>query len=205
MSQSISLTNIVVSLHGKTILDHVSWTIHRDEQWVILGPNGSGKSTLVKALWGGVPVQRGEIVSELSQAEIGYVSFELHQHLMEYELLQTQLREYSGKIHEITTAEEVILSGIESFSADRPDNLLHLRGVLDRNITALSTGEMRRVLIARALMKRPKLLILDEPFDGLDVESRASLRQMIEEIMQSGIQLILINGKYLRIDRTKLD
>ena len=108
---------------------------------------------------------------------IGYVSFEMHQSLMEHEALQEEIREYAGKTEEVTTVQDVIYSGIlasrpltgeDQKNSQEVASLLGIQGLRDRGITSLSTGEMRKTLIARALMKSPSLLILDEPFDGLD-------------------------------------
>jgi molybdate transport system ATP-binding protein len=208
----ITIDNITVRLRDRSILQNSSWQIHSDEHWAILGPNGSGKSTLVRSLWGGVPLRNGRIIYDFASPEwqtqlapqkneIGYVSFELHQSLMEYEAFQQDLREYAGKKDEVTTAEDVIFSGIlvnrvvtpadqERFS-DVVDQL-SIRYLLQRSVASLSTGEMRKTLIARALIKSPKLLILDEPFDGLDGSSRASLAKSINHLMMGSMRVILV-------------
>jgi len=94
---------------------------------------------------------------------------------MEHEALQADLRGYAGRGDEVTTSRDVILSGIPS-DRDVPGvveerlsqvaDLLGITPLLQRGIPFLSTGEIRKTLIARALIKSPKLLILDEPFDG---------------------------------------
>ena len=119
----ITLDNVTVRLQEKLILQNTFWQIDSDQHWAILGPNGSGKSTLVRALWGGAPLRSGRILYAFGDPKkpvhlvpqrdrIGYVSFETHQRLMEYESMQEELREYAGKTDEVTTARDVILSGI---------------------------------------------------------------------------------------------
>jgi len=194
------------------MLQNSSWRIHSDEHWAILGPNGAGKSTFVRALWGGVPLLKGKILfhfsdskieaDPLSQREaIGYVSFETHQRLMEHEELQEDLRAFANKTDEVTTARDVIFSGILISRPLTPEDearseeiaaLLDIRPLLQKNITALSTGEMRKTLIARALIKAPKLLILDEPFDGLDENARRSLAESIDHLMTDSVHVILV-------------
>jgi molybdate transport system ATP-binding protein len=208
----ITVDNITVRLRNRLILKNSFWQIHSDEHWAILGPNGSGKSTLVRSLWGGVPLRSGRIIYDFSSQEmqtqlvpqkdeIGYVSFELHQNLMEYEALQEDLREYAGKRNEVTTAEDVIFSGISVNRAVTPADKerfsevvdqLGIQYLLQRSVTSLSTGEMRNTLIARALIKSPKLLILDEPFDGLDGRSRAALAESINHLMTGSVRVILV-------------
>jgi molybdate transport system ATP-binding protein len=211
----IALIDVTMRLRNRVIFRNSSWRIGGDEQWAILGPNGSGKSTLVRSLWGGTPLRSGRIIfgfadqktetHPVSQKDaIGYVSFELHQRLMEHEELQEDFREYAGKKAESTTATDVILSGIP---ANRPvmpadderlleiADKLRIRYLLQRAIVSLSTGEMRKTLIARALMKSPKLFILDEPFDGLDEASRESLAESIDELMSGPARIILITHR----------
>ena len=211
----ITLDNITVRLQDRLILQNSFWQIESDQHWAILGPNGSGKSTLVRALWGGVPLRSGRIhfgfgdpktSSPLvpQRERIGYVSFETHQRLMEHEEMLEELREFAGKKDETTTARDVILSGISTNREVTPEDekklleiadLLGLQSLLERGITLLSTGEIRKTLIARALMKSPKLLILDEPFDGLDEGSRASLAESINHLMTTPIRVILVTHR----------
>jgi molybdate transport system ATP-binding protein len=211
----ITVDNITVRLQNKLILQNSFWQIETDQHWAILGPNGSGKSTLVRALWGGAPLRSGRVLYGFSDSNasgqlipqrerIGYVSFETHQRLMEHEEMLEELRDYAGKKDEVTTAQDVILSGItasrEVTSGDeerllQTADLLGIRSLLQRGITLLSTGEMRKTLIARALMKSPQLLILDEPFDGLDENSRASLAESVNHLMATPIRVILVTHR----------
>jgi molybdate transport system ATP-binding protein len=211
----ITLDNITVRLQDKLILQNSFWQIESDQHWAILGPNGSGKSTLVRALWGGVPLRSGRVLYGFGDSKdpahlvpqrerIGYVSFETHQRLMEHEEMLEELRDYAGKKDEVTTAQDVILSGISANREVVPEDeerllqtadLLGIRHLLQRGITLLSTGEMRKTLIARALMKSPKLLILDEPFDGLDEKSRASLAESINHLMTTPLRVILVTHR----------
>ena len=208
----LTVEKITVRLRDRLILNNSSWQIHSDEHWAILGPNGSGKSTLVRSLWGGVPVQSGRIFFEFvtqeaqtqlvpQKDEIGYVSFELHQSLMEHEALQDDFREYAGKTEEVTTARDAIFSGILANRSVTPEDEERFRTIVDqlgiqdlllRGVTSLSTGEMRKTLIARALIKSPRLLILDEPFDGLDGRSRATLAESINRLMTGSMRVILV-------------
>ena len=208
----ITVDNITVRLRNRLILQNSFWQIHSDEHWAILGPNGSGKSTLVRSLWGGVPLRSGRIIYDFASQEmqtqlvpqkdeIGYVSFELHQSLMEYEEFQEDLREYAGKKDEVTTTKDVIFSGILVNRSVTPADeerffevvdQLGIRYLLQRRVVSLSTGEMRKTLIARALVKSPKLLILDEPFDGLDGRSRATLAESINHLMTGSMRVVLV-------------
>jgi molybdate transport system ATP-binding protein len=208
----ISVENITCRLQDRLLLQNSSWRVHSDEHWAILGPNGAGKSTFVRALWGGVPLLKGKILFHfsdskaeahpLSQREaIGYVSFETHHRLMEHEEMQEDLRAFANKTDEVTTTRDVIYSSILANRTLTPEeearcreiaDLLEIGPLLQKNITSLSTGEMRKTLIARALIKAPKLLILDEPFDGLDENARRSLSESINHLMTGSVRVILV-------------
>jgi molybdate transport system ATP-binding protein len=208
----LTVDSITVRLRDRLILPDTAWQIRQDEHWAILGPNGSGKSTLVRSLWGGVPLRSGRIMYDFARRgsktpslppkeTIGYVSFEMHQSLMEQEALQEEIREYAGKKEEVTTGRDVVFSGVlagrpltgeDEQKAMEVAGLLGIQELLPRGITSLSTGEMRKTLIARALMKSPTLLILDEPFDGLDEKSRESLSTAINRLMTESMRVILV-------------
>jgi len=208
----LTVENITVRLRDRLILKNSFWQMRSDEHWAILGPNGSGKSTLVRSLWGGVPLQSGRIVYDFAsdgrqpqlvpqKDEIGYVSFELHQSLMEHEAFQEDLREYAGRKDEVTTARDVIFSGILANRSVTPADEerfsevvdhLGIQYLLQKGVNSLSTGEMRKTLIARALIKSPRLLILDEPFDGLDERSRVTLGESINRLMTGPMRVILV-------------
>ncbi len=188
------------------------WSIRSDEHWAILGPNGSGKTTLVRSLWGGVPLRKGAIHydflgrdsanSELPPRElIGVVSLEMHQRLMEEEELRDEFRAYAGDKGEGTTVQEVVFSGIlahrplvsgDESKLSEVAELLEISRLLPRPVASLSTGEVRKVLIARALMKSPRLLILDEPFEGLDEGARMALTRSISQLMNGSLRILLV-------------
>ena len=196
----IKLENIAIRRRDRLILPNTCWEIKKNQHWAILGPNGSGKSSLVRALTGDVPVVRGTIIRNCQQPPqdfIGYVSLELHQRLIDREEGQDDARFFSGEIGTFAKARQTILSTTKNTEAedvdfDRIVSLLHINYLLDRSIRYLSAGEMRKVLIARALVKSPRLLILDEPFEGLDEHFRKQLTKIIVDLMNQRIQIILV-------------
>jgi molybdate transport system ATP-binding protein len=210
----ITLDNTTVRLRDRLFLQDTSWQINSNEHWAILGPNGSGKTTFAKSLFGAVPVVRGNIIFHFASKDrqnaaakanaIGYVSPELHRDIIEREDLEDDFREFSGKINEITTVKQIILDKRIN-SADGAQVKKRLKAIakkigiealLERDIRSLSIGEMNTALIAKALIKRPKLLILDEPFDGLDEPSRNALARIINDLMGENMQVILITHRF---------
>ncbi len=214
----ITLDNISVRLYDRRYLQNTSWEIRTEQNWAIVGPNGSGKTTLAKALFGGVPVVRGSVTHHVDAADgekdpvkrlpVGYASPELFRELYERELLEESFRDFSGRIDEKTTPRDVVMRGLDKSAYDREAferRLLHvaekmgIKGILGRDICAISSGELCKVVIVRALMRKPKLLILDEPFNGLDRNSRNALKQDLNDLIQGGVRLLLITHRFEEI------
>ncbi|MBW1918765.1 MAG: ATP-binding cassette domain-containing protein [Deltaproteobacteria bacterium] len=215
MATLVTLDNVSIRLKGKVFLKDISWQIKEGENWAILGPNGSGKSTLARALTGTLPVVKGKLVHHFLDKEpnttsagvehyFGYVSLEFQRELMEAERFREECRDFSGRIDEITPVRSILESGMSGVGnegekrqiLEQLAKKLEIKHLLNRSITRISTGEMRKAIIARALMKNPKLLILDEPFDGLDQSSHASLAKMINELMSNHSQVVLITHRF---------
>lgn len=203
----ISLEDVAVRLGSRVLLKGTNWRIRPGENWALLGPNGSGKTSLAKALAGRVPVVQGQVTRRAAgegcaesppEADaVAYVSPEQHKELLKKEELALDARDYSGRVHEITTVGDVILNrvpaegpGIRLRLAELA-NRLGIQALVDKDIQSLSSGEMRKTLIARALMKTPRLLILDEPFDGLDRAACRGLSAIIERLMTENVQVVL--------------
>lgn len=210
----VELSDVTLRIRDRVIFRNTSWRIRENEHWAVLGPNGSGKSLFVRAILGETPLRAGSIFfgfggkaieahPYLMSDFIGYLSFESHQHLMKREGFQEEIRIYAGKKEEMTTAEQVILERWpqekDGWVQDRQRilqsiDLLGISHLLHRNVLSLSTGEMRKVLIARALVKSPKLLILDEPFDGLDPDSRVRFAEWMNSLIDT-TRVILVTHR----------
>lgn len=162
----IATDNLTVRLGGAPVLRDVGVAIDRGEIVTVVGPNGSGKSTLLRALIGAVRPERGRI-TRAPGLRIGYVP----QHLRIDPTLPLTVRRFLSLPHRHGAG--AAQAALER--AGLPD--LH-----DRQMSALSGGQFQRVLLARALMERPDLLILDEPTQGLDQPGSAAFYRRIEEV-----------------------
>ena len=199
----VSLTDATLRIRDRFILPDTTWQIDQGQHWAILGPNGAGKTTLVKALTGEVPVVRGAI-SYLQTLTAGYVSFEQHQRLIAREERRDASRYFSGNFDDISTVYETLLEsdgapGRSAIDVERIAARLQIEHLLERDIRVVSTGEMRKVQIARVLIQAPDILILDEPFDGLDRSSRGDLAPIINDLMDDTRTVILVTHRQREI------
>ena len=199
----IKLENITLRVRDRFLLPNTNWQIDKGQQWAILGPNGAGKTSLVKALTGDVPVVKGKLSffkTSSKESRIGYVSFEQHQRLIAREEKRDESRYFSGKLDRITTVYETLVEsspkpGSSTVDVEQMAAELKIQDLLEREIRVLSTGEMRKVQIARVLINSPEILILDEPFDGLDQSSRKDLAQIINTLMDDSRTVILVTHR----------
>ncbi|MEX1196428.1 MAG: zinc ABC transporter ATP-binding protein ZnuC [Pseudohongiellaceae bacterium] len=159
----ISATDINLRLGGRPILQNVSLTLQRSRALTLIGPNGAGKTTLVRVLLGLLRPDRGE-VHRADGLRIGYMPQRLHIEptlpLTVDRFLQLPGRQTEARV-------------LETLEQTR---IVHLRG---QSMGSLSGGETQRVLLARALLRSPDLLVLDEPAQGVDVSGQAELYELI--------------------------
>jgi molybdate transport system ATP-binding protein len=208
-SQSVLvLDDITIRVRDTFLFSGTHWTIEKSQQWAIIGPNGAGKTTLAAAIAGELPIVAGKIsypqfISPPDQ--VSYISFESHQRLIANEEALDAARYFSKKIDSLTTTRDVISADFLDPAGTGGREItgvlagLEIEALLDRPIRFLSTGEIRKVLIARALAKSPNLLILDEPFEGLDTQSRDRLTEIIDELINRGTQIVLVTHRLTEI------
>ena len=185
----IKLDNVSLLRDERSILKNVSWEVKKGQHWAIIGRNGSGKTLTLKIvcgyLWpsvGSVQVldkNFGQIDLRLLRRQIGWVTPSL-----EYQLQQNSLKVqdivYSGIFASIGLYDE--LSAEQKDFANQQIEFMHCTNLADRSFSTLSTGEQKRVIIARALAAKPDLLILDEPATGLDIASREDFLDKIKAL-----------------------
>jgi iron complex transport system ATP-binding protein len=188
MGSILEVNNLRVARGNAVILDDVSWRVESGQHWAILGANGSGKTSLLKALTGYLSPTAGDI------ALLGrrYGSCDWRELRLKIGVVMSA---FAASIPPAETALDTVVSG--KFAqldlwhpvtrADRAAALRLLQGnglgaLANREWLYLSQGERQRVLIARALMARPHVLILDEPCAGLDPVARENFLEFIEQL-----------------------
>jgi len=189
-SVAIKMVDTNIIYNGRKILDNINWKVNKGECWNVSGHNGSGKSTLLSLITGDNPQAfaneiylfdrkkgSGESIWDIKQ-KIGYVSPELHHYFDAacscFEVVASGLFDTIGLFKKLNERQKLIVKEWMS--------LLHLEQFANRLFKQLSNGEQRLVLLARALVKNPPLLILDEPCQGLDQDVGAWFNTLINEV-----------------------
>lgn len=196
----LALRHVSKRFSGIPAVDDVTFTAYAGEVTGYLGANGSGKSTTMKMITGLIAASSGEILFEgqpihddliAFKQRMGYVPEEphLYTHLsgVEYLMMVAQLRNLAPKQ-----------------SAERIAGLLRLFGLHDdrhASLSAYSKGMRQKILLSAALMHNPDLILLDEPFSGLDVGSALVLRSLIEELAARGKVVLFSSHELETVER----
>jgi molybdate transport system ATP-binding protein len=193
----ICFDRVTAVIHDTKRLEDISFRIAADEHWAIVGANGSGKSSVGNLLCNGLKIISG---TYRMADKNGYVSFEKVNEILEIERYNDD-SDFLDFVDPGTKVRNFIL-GDDAADESKLVELAREMGfteILDRGIKFLSTGEMRKVVICKALMQEPELLVLDEPFDGLDSKSCALLRNLISRSVAKGIRVVLLLNRFSEI------
>jgi len=195
--QFIALRDIELYRDYRAVLKKFDCTILRNEHWVIMGANGSGKTSLLMMLYGDLHPKLGGKIERaghpkgtpiaLWKKRVGWVSPELqadHFHAGTIEQVVASGRYSSVGLNEAITASDraIAHAGLA---------LVGLNGCENRGVREVSYGQMRLALLARALVNQPELLLLDEPFSGLDTRWRRLMQHALETVIATGTQVIM--------------
>ena len=198
----LDFQNVTVQRGERVVLDGVTLSIAQGEHAVILGPNGSGKSTLIKVISRELyPRQKTDPWSLRILGRDRWRLFDLRHHLgiVSNDWMQMCTRDYSGY--------EIVLSGFFGSVGIWPNHqvapemerkarevmeLLEISHLAERNTNEMSSGEARRILIARALVHDPQALVLDEPTSSLDLHATRELREILRKLARNGISIVMV-------------
>ena len=200
MTPILAVENLTIHRGGADLVRDIAWSVRPGEHWVILGANGSGKTSLLRALGGYLPPSSGEV--HLLGETFGEA---------DWRELRTRLGFVSASVaqllHDEDTALEIVAGGRRAMagywgrlsSRDRATARewlaeLDAAGLAAKPWQILSQGERQRVLIARALMARPRLLLLDEPCAGLDPVARERFLATVQRLgsRHNAVPLVLV-------------
>jgi manganese/zinc/iron transport system ATP- binding protein len=199
---ALEITGLTASYRQKPALRHVSIAVPKGQLVAMIGPNGAGKSTLLKAIVGLVPVDAGTIrvlgqPIEIARHHIAYVP-------------QTDTTDWDFPV----TVREVVLMGryraLGLFGRpkrqDRElvENALHtvsMTDYADRHIRQLSGGQQQRVFLARALAQQADVMLLDEPFSGVDARTEGAIFELMDSFSAAGKTLVVVNHNLQILER----
>ncbi|PLX86454.1 MAG: zinc ABC transporter ATP-binding protein ZnuC [Desulfuromonas sp.] len=174
----IALDNVSVDLRGRSVLSQVDLDVRRGEILTLIGPNGAGKTTLLRVALGLLTPSRGE-VRPRAGLRVGYVPQRLHPD-QSFPMSVQRLMKLTAQTNRDSI--EAILDEVGAGS------------LLKAPLASLSGGELQRVLLARALLRDPELLVLDEPVQGVDVHGQVELYQLITALRHTrGCSVLMVS------------
>ncbi|MBX5438984.1 MAG: ATP-binding cassette domain-containing protein, partial [Thermoflavifilum sp.] len=196
----------------RCIVDHLHWGVRRGTCVAVTGPNRSGKTTVLKAIAGKIPLSKGwiryfpehrtEPVEVMKPHQLGWVDFHAADLVLGHPDAFYQQRYYASQTHGLVMARSLLQAHATDVLGMHPrewekqlrrlcDQQLFPADLLDRQVQQLSNGELKKLLILKALLAQPELLLLNAPFTGLDPVSRLQLKNMLQQIRQQGVTLVM--------------
>lgn len=206
----IDIQSVDIIKHGEKLFQDFSWTIQKNEHWVISGANGSGKTLLLELLAGKAQIAKGKVkydfipdhdwdtYYEALRSRIQYIpAHAAHSLLKKHQGLFYQQRYYGSFNESIPRVKDIFEQGLERLQELKIPRSLSIDALLDLPLTRLSNGQFKKVLIIKHLLKgEASILLLDYPFEGLDDESRADLSEFIDHIALSQEVQIILSDHY---------
>ncbi len=187
----LDLSGVTFSYGNKMVLDGITFSTHCGERLALLGPNGAGKSTLIRILAGLLTHQGGEVswrergISE-ARREIAYLP-QVDNHQRHFPI---RVRDVVAMGRFPHLGHFKIFRKADREQVERAIATMHLEEIADRQIDQLSGGQQQRTYIARALAQEAHVILLDEPFNGLDIESRCHLSESLHDLSKTGHLII---------------
>jgi molybdate transport system ATP-binding protein len=194
----VDLRNVTVRHQGVAVFENLSWAIRSGQHWAVCGPNGSGKTTLMSLIVGDHPQAYANTVRVFGKLRGSGSIREIKEGIG---LISAELQ---VRYRKAVTAAEVVLSGFfdsvglyrraspgQQAAAQNWMTSFAIQGLAGKRFNHLSHGEQRMVLLARSMVKPPRLLVLDEPCQGLDTGNRRLILQAVDRIAAAGLTTIL--------------
>jgi len=191
----LQLSDVSLVYRALPALRAIDWTVRPGQQWACMGPNGAGKTSLARVISHQATHFSGDLQRspDLKEKGVAYVCFEQARALCERDKKLDDSEYRPNASDPGTSVQDVIMGG------HAPDEALQhwaqrlgIGHILQRGLRYISTGEMRKTLLIKAILSEPALLILDSPLDGLDRATQLEMRQIIDELLHSTITVLLL-------------
>lgn len=193
---AVSVRRAVARLPELRFVEPVDWTIGAGEHWAVIGPNGSGKTLLADLIRQHYALKEGSVTygyEGKTRDLVKSIAFKDIYSLADCRNTYYQQRWHATETDEIPVVEDLLKEYAGTAAFEKILDIFHIREFLPKKLIFLSSGELRKFLIVRTLLTRPRILILDNPFIGLDAPSRILLADMLQHIGRlGGIQVILL-------------
>ena len=213
MLDFISIKNYRPRVDDAIFPEPINWEIREGEVWTIVGDNASGKTTMANILRGKFFADEGEIVYHFLEAIrtseyqtlwpdkfIKTVNFKSAYSADDFKQMYYQQRFHSTEVEECPFLSEMFKTAhIEELNNNPLFRSLNIQSLLNRRVIHLSSGEMRRMIIAKALLEKPRMLIFDNPFNGLDIKMVPQVDELLSGLPQTGVQIMFISPTADRI------
>lgn len=191
----ININEVRIMLGGKILLDNITLNIAHDEQWAIIGPSGSGKSTLAKAIAGKI-FHRGIIRFDTIEENKEKPNILLIEQQHQFKNRSNVQQFYYQQRFNSCDAEDTltVAEQFDNTNQTRNEywiNFFNIGPILNKPLIQLSNGENKRLQLSKAMTQSPSLLILDNPFIGLDKAGRSTLQEGLNKIVQAGTKILL--------------
>lgn len=192
----VNIRNVVTRLPELRFEEPLNWVIEEGQQWAVIGPNGAGKTLIADVMQRKFALKEGEVtfgyegnVSDLVKS----IAFKDIYSLADCRNSYYQQRWHSTETDEVPTIEDILKDDAGVGDYHEVLSLFGIEEFLPKKLIFLSSGELRKFLIVRTLLKRPHVLILDNPFIGLDAPSRDVLVEMLWQMTKlKGVQVVLL-------------
>ncbi len=201
----VQISNFELKYGQKTVLKELEWTINRNENWLLTGDSGSGKTSLIKAI--------AEFTNHTSAIEVKFDNENIAKPTCQYVAQWYQFKNIEGVANfyyqqrynvQQTKDTLTVQAELVHYAKENELNLGDVNPILDAlgfaslnkaQLIELSSGEHKKLQLVKALWLKPQLLLLDQPYTGLDVKSRQQLNTLFDELTKNGVQIILASNE----------
>jgi molybdate transport system ATP-binding protein len=201
----VQITNFNLKYGSKTVLTDVEWTIEKGENWLLSGVSGSGKTTLLKAI-SGVEKGTNEVVVSFSQQSDAKPVCQYIAQWYQFKNKEGVANFYYQQRYNVQQVQNTLTVNAELTHYAKEHNLdiakveailnaLGFAELKNAQLIELSSGEHKKLQLVKALWTKPQLLLLDQPYIGLDIQSRQNLNNLLDEVTNDGVQIILVSNE----------